>query len=292
MFLFPDGCEVIMLRTAFVALAVVCMAVAAVAQEKLTAEDIVARHLESIGPAAARAAIKSRSARANAQFDVVLGSPSGHAEGNALLVCLDRRVSFAMRYPGTKYPDEQFVYDGRSVQVALGNTRQRSALGDFLYRHHVLMSEGLFGGALRTSWPLLDLAGRQPRLKYEGLKKTDGRELYDLTYAPKKGGDSDLAIHLYFEPGTFRHVKSVYTFTVERGLQHQRELSRSGVHSGPEYRDDTRYRVEEAFSDFRTVDGLTLPGRWKLTYTAESSTTLSTSWEFTLGPVAHNNVTE
>ncbi len=281
-----------MLRKACVCLAWICCVVAAPAQEKLTAEDLVTRHLEAIGPAAARAAIKSRAARASAQFDVVLGTPTGHAQGNALLVSLDRRVSFAMRYPDTQYPDEQFVFDGKSVQVSLGNTRTRSFLGDFLYRHNVLMSEGLFGGTLRTSWPLLDLAGRQPRLKYEGLKKIDGRELHDLVYKPKKGADQDLTIHLYFEPETFRHVKSVYTFTVERGLRHQAELSRRDVYAGPQYREDTRYRMEETFTDFRTVDGLTLPGRWKLTYTAEGTATISTAWEFTLGPVAHNNVTE
>ncbi len=275
------------------AAALFCCAVCAIAQEqKLTAQDIVTRHLDSIGPAAARAAIKSRTTQATTQFDVVLGSPAGHAQGSALFVALDRRLSFAMRYPEGKYPDEQFVFDGKSVQVALGNTRQRSALGDFFYRHNLLMSEGLFGGVLRTSWPLLELKDRQPKLKYNGLKKVDGRELHDLTYAPRQGADQDLIIHLYFEPDTYRHVKSVYTFTVERSLRHQAELSRRDVFSGPQNREDIRYKVEESFSDFRAVDGLTLPGRWKLTYTAESGGTMSSAWEFTLGPVAHNNVTE
>ncbi len=84
----------------------------------------------------------------------------------------------------------------------------------------------------------------------------------------------------------------MYTFNVEQQLQHQAELSRRDVQRGIQNRDETRYRVEEAFSDFRTVDGLTLPGRWKLTYTAEGGATLSTAWEFVFGPVAHNNVTE
>ncbi len=281
-----------MLRKAFLAFLLASLAATVAAQDKLTAPELVARHLESVGTASARAAIKSRSARADAQFEVILGSPTGHAQGSALLVCLDRRVSFAIRYPDGKYPDEQFVFDGKSVQIALGNTRRRSALGDFLYWHNVLMSEGLFGGVLRTSWPLLDVTGRKPRLKYNGLKKVEDRELHDLSYVPKSGGDQDLEIHLYFEPDTFRHVTTIYTFRVETSFQHQAELSRSGVHTGPQNREDTRYQLAETFSDFRTVDGVTLPGRWKLAYTAVSSSTMSTAWEFNLGPVAHNNVTE
>ncbi len=282
-----------MLRKAIVALAVVCGALVAAAQEKLTPADIVARHLESIGPAAARAAIKSRTAQASAQFDVLIGSPAGHAQGSALLVSLDRRLSFAMRFPGTVYPDEQFVFDGKAVQVSMANRQmERSYIGDFLYRHDVLIMEGLFGGVLRTSWPLLDLTGRQPRLKYEGLKKIDGRELHDIVYAPRKGADSNLIIHLYFEPETFRHVKTLYTFEGPPPLLHPRDQQRGSVRSTAQDREMRRYRVEESFSDFRTVDGLMLPGRWKLAYTADSSVTLSTAWEFTFGAVAHNNVTE
>ncbi len=283
------------IRKLAVCLAVIAATVIASAQEsKLTPEEIVARHLESIGPAATRAAIKSRAARATTQFDVLIGSPTGHAEGNSMLVSLDRRMVLDMRYPGAKFPDERIIYDGKDVQVTIANipTRAGSWLGDFLYRHNVLMSEGLFGGGLRVSWPLLDIAERKPKLRYNGLKKIDGRELHDVSYVPKKGADSDLIIHLYFEPDTFRHVKTVYTFDVERGMQHQGDLTRNTGKSGPMYREDTRYRVEETFSDFRPVDGLTLPSRWKVTYTAESAATVSTVWEFTLGSVTHNNVTE
>ncbi len=281
------------LRKSAVCAGVLCCALLAAAQqEKLTAQEIVARHLDSIGMAAARAAIRSRTAQAGAQYDVLIGRPAGHAQGSALLVSLDRRVSFAMRFPGTVYPDEQYVFDGKEVKIALANTRERSAMGDFFYRHDVLMKEGLFAGTLRTSWALLDTAGRQPKLRYDGLKKIDGRELHDLVYVPTKGADPDLIIHLYFEPDTFRHVKTVYSFNVPQAMQHVREQQRGSVRSRGQDREDTRYKVEEDFSEFRPLDGVTLPGRWKLTYTGESSVTLSTAWEFTLSAVAHNNVTE
>lgn len=272
---------------------VVCTVMSAAQETKLTAQDIVSRHLDSIGTPAARAAVKSRTAQAAAQFGVLIGSPAGHAQGNAMLVSLDRRVSFMMKFPGSVYPDEQFVYDGKSIQVSLAQSRHdRSFLGDFLYRQDVIMTEGLFAGVLRTSWPLLDVAARQPQLKYDGLKKVDGRELHDVIYVPKKGADRDLVIHLYFEPDTFRHVKTVYSFNVERQMQHLRDQQRGSVRSRAEDRQDTRYTVEEIFSDFRSIDGLTLPGRWKLRFTAEAGQTISTAWDFSFSIIAHNNVTE
>jgi hypothetical protein len=42
--------------------------------------------------------------------------------------------------------------------------------------------------------------------------KVDGVDLHRIDYIPKKR--SDLEIHLYFEPDTFRHVMTVYLMTI------------------------------------------------------------------------------
>ena len=54
-------------------------------------------------------------------------------------------------------------------------------------------------------------------MTFEGLKKIDGQELYDLRYRPHKG--TDLDINLYFDPETYRHVETVYTLTSSEILQ-------------------------------------------------------------------------
>src|SRR5512135_1808460 len=90
----------------FAGAALVC-AVAALGQEqKLNAEAVVAKHLESIGTAQARAAIKSRTAQANARMDMVIGA-AGHSEGMAMLVSLGRQLSIQMKFPDGQYPNEQ-----------------------------------------------------------------------------------------------------------------------------------------------------------------------------------------
>jgi hypothetical protein len=41
----------------------------------------------------------------------------------------------------------------------------------------LIFKQGLMGGALSTSWPLLDLAGRGAQLEYVGVRKLDGQTL-------------------------------------------------------------------------------------------------------------------
>jgi hypothetical protein len=270
--------------------AVLLCAVNAFGQDpKLTAEDIVARHLEAIGTANARAAVKSRTVQARTTMDMVVG-PAAHAEGAAMLVSLGRQLSVSMKFPDGRYTNEQFVFDGKETKIGLIGPNARSPLGDWLYREDAVVRESLLGGALLTSWALLDVRSRQAKLKYEGLKKFDNRELYDVFYFPKKGADNDLKIHLYFEPSTFRHVKTVYTFLVSAPMAHasnQRRASMRGQNTA-----DTRYTIEETFSDFRTLDGLTLPGHWKLQYTADADQTISAAFDFTADTIVHNNVVD
>ncbi len=278
-------------RVLFLVLSLLIAGCSVAQEQKLTAEDIVARHLESIGTPQARAGVKSRTAQAAVLMDVLVGT-TAHSEGKAMLVSLGRQASIQIRMQDGQFPDENFVFDGKDVKIGQIGPNARSRMGDWLYREDALMRESLFGGSLLTSWALLDIRSRQAKLKYDGLKKVDGRNLHDLIYLPKKGADNDLAIHLYFEPETFRHVKTVYTFLVPLPLAHMREQVRGTVRSQAQDRSDTRYRVEETFSEFRTVDGITLPGRWRVEYTVQSDKTLSTACEFAIGAVAHNNVVD
>ncbi len=249
-------------------------------QAKLTAEEVVARHLDSIGTAAARAAVKSRTAQGSARMELLMGG-SDNAAGSVMLVSDGRRFVITMQFTTGREGGERFVFDGSKTQIAMVKPGVRSQLGEFLYQRDDILKEGLLGGALMTSWSLLDVAGHRPQLKYEGLKQIDGRSLHELSYAPRKG-DRDLLIHLYFEPDTFRHVKTVYSFTIARPMGNRRGFER----------DDTQYRIEEAFSDFRTVDGLTLPGHWNLRYSVSGTSAMIVSYDVALATIAHNNVVE
>ena len=68
---------------------------------------------------------------------------------------------------------------------------------------------------MNTGWPLLDLKGRRPKLKYKGLKKFREKKLHQLEYKPQGGVGYRIA--LFFEPETYRHVASSYQLTAVSG---------------------------------------------------------------------------
>lgn len=254
-------------------------------EAKLTAQEIVARHLMSIGSDAARAALKSRVAQGSARFKIVVGG-SGNLEGKEWLVSEGRKLQFMMKFANPNYRGEQFIFDGERVQVTSTQPGSRSLFGGFVYSQEVILREGLFGGVLSTAWPLLNLGERNPKLTYGGMKKIGEKELHEVRYIPQKAGD--LQIFLYFEPETFRHVLTVYSLTIRSQIAERDEETARQL--------ETRYKLEERFSDFKSVDGLTLPTHWDIRldsqvpgsvagYLARSSLL---EWEVTQDQVTNN----
>jgi hypothetical protein len=187
------------------------------------------------------------------------------------------------------------VFDGERVQVASATAQQtRSIFGEFIRTQDTIIREGLLGGALSTSWPLLNLGDRKAKLSYDGLKAIDGKKLIDVRYKPKKS--SDLDIHLYFDPETYRHVKSVYTMSIKAGIVqapnagtpipalNQQDasspVSRDTGETLSARQNETRYRIEETFGDFKTTDGVTLPTQYVLKYTQELQNGRTNLWEW------------
>ena len=116
-----------------------------------------------------------------------------------------------------------------------------------------MFKEGLVGGTLSQSWPLLNVAERKPKLEYGGTKKIDGRLAHELKYTPNKG--ASLKMKLYFDAENFRHIRSEYERVIAATMG-ARPIDSGG-------RLDTRYKVVEEFSDFKEENGLTLPHTYK-----------------------------
>lgn len=233
-------------------------------------DDLVSQHLQAIGPAAARDAAKTRVVKGAATYRILVGG-SGREEGTVGFVSEGHKLRLVLRVPGN-YRGENALFSGDVAQVAFSNSDQtRSPLGSFLVTNDVILQDGLLGGSLSTAWPLQDITDRGAKLVYEGLKKVDGHPLYQLRYEPRK--HCDVEILLYFEQQTFRHVRTVYNLRVGNNVG-ATIVKSAGLQ--PE-----RSQLEEQFSDFTTVDGLTLPTHWKLQFTRElpnGSTTL-TEWD-------------
>jgi len=248
-------------------------------EEKLKLEELVAKHLASIGTPEALAAARSRTIAGTAQVIFRIGG-QGLLNGKGSVVSEGRKYFIGMDFGILNYPADDLAFDGENLTVNNIKPGRRTNLGDFVYQHDVLLKEGLLGGTMTTAWPLLDLASRQPKMNYAGLKKFEGRSLHELRYRAKKGG-GDLQASLYFDPETFRHVGSRYRLVVP---------STMGANPADSANQrETVYTLEEQFGNFTAVDSLTLPHFYKLIMTMEGmSGSLLTEWNLQAEKVSQN----
>src|SRR5262249_34875981 len=149
--------------------------------QKLTAEEVVAKNLESLGPAEARAAVKSRVAQGAVVTSIRIGG-SGQSRGGAVLASQSEKSLMGLIFGPQDFANEKMAYDGRKLTVGEARPGVRTRLGQFLMSHEILFKEGLMGGTLSSAWPLLSLADRMPKLHYSGTKKIDGRQTHVLEY--------------------------------------------------------------------------------------------------------------
>jgi hypothetical protein len=246
---------------------------------KLSSDEIITKHLSSLGTAEARAALKSRVAQGTVQFrERITGTI--HLDGKASIVSQGNKVKVAFAFATPQYPGEQLAFDGQNVQVALIDQQSRSRLGNFVVKEPEVLKEGVFGGVLSLGWPLLDAKGSGVKLKSEGIKKVADRELYALSYTPKKrNNNGELSVLLFFDPATFHHVMTVY------------RLAAAPVDQGPTTDPSSiTTTVEERFDDFHAVDGVTLPLAWDVRARVEPGKALEYEWKVALSSVVHNKI--
>ncbi len=248
------------------------------ATEKMKPEEIVARHLESIGPAKTRASVTTRIISGTAQV-VFRTPPPGQASGRAVLASEGVKNLIGMSFRSPVYPREELGFNGNSFIAAYVTPGVRSSLGSFLMTHNLVFKQGLMGGTLSSAWALLDLANRDPRLEYTGTKKVDNRMLHELKYLPR--GGSDLQIKLFFDEGTFQHVRTEYERVIAAPTGDRGYLSGRGR--------ETRYKMVEEFSDFKPEGGLLLPHTYKITLVADTdSGAFLADWVITLTQFTFN----
>jgi hypothetical protein len=240
-----------------------------VAKDEPPAADFVTQHLHSIGTDQARAAVKNLVAEGTVTFQILNRGPQTW-EGPATLVSEGDRLDSLMKFPSAVSRNEWFVRDDKKTSI--GRHPGGTEFGNFIKVHNEILTEGLWGGVLSTGWSLSHLDEHRAKLQDRGVMKVDGIDLLRIDYIPKKR--SDLEIHLYFEPDTFRHVMTVYLITI--AAPPSGDVCISGKHSADPCRNQSRptgnprnmrYRLEERFGDFKSVDNLTLPARWIIRFT-------------------------
>jgi len=253
-------------RTVVAVLALLASAGGATALAKddaLTPEELVSKHLASIGAAELLRGGGSLVAEGRCRFEIRRGG-AGSLPGRARLSSEGQRLRLELPFDSSEYFGERVVFDGRKTEIGFIQPGRRSPLGEFLNTYDVLVKEGLLAGVLTTAWPLLDVPARKAKLKYEGLKKVEGQSLHQLAYKAAKD-QGDIWVVMQFEPETFRHVRTLYGLKLRPSMAAAIDRSAS--------QQDTRFEIEERFSDFGSADGLTLPRRWSLTFEMDGPST-------------------
>ena len=252
--------------------------VSVTAEEKMKPEELIAKHLESIGTAEARAAVHNRIINGLSELTLRQGG-TGNLVGSVLMASEGTKNMIMMSFNRADYGSERISYNGHKLSVAQIRPGVRSPTGEFFRTHEEMFKEGLVGGTLSQSWPLLNVAERKPKLEYGGTKKIDGRLAHELKYIPKNG--SSLKIKLYFDAENFRHIRSEYERVIAA------TMGARPIDSGS--RLDTRYKVIEEFSDFKEENGLTLPHTHKFELQISSgSAPMLLDWMMTLQKFTFN----
>jgi len=253
---------------------------AALAQEpKITLEELIAHHLDSIGSAQARSASKNRVVSGTVRLISRVGT-AGNIEGQAAMATEGGKLRYSLKFPSVQYPGEQFGYDGSKVQTGYLPNGQRSPLSLFLEQQNVMLKDGLLGGSLSTAWALLRIDQLKPKLDYRGLKKVDGRDFLIVGYRPQKGSP-DLQVTLFFDPQTYRHLRTLYEFKVPARLG-------NGPNDSARFTEDF-YRIAEDFDDFRAVNALMLPHKYRVQLNVQTSRgTNLFDWNIAVEQILHN----
>jgi hypothetical protein len=248
------------------------------ATQKLKAEDVVSRHLAAIGADETRASVTTRTITGGCNFKVRSGQ-LGELAGRAVMASEGNKSLIGLAFDFADYPHDRIGFDGKLFTAAFIRPGERSILGNFMLTHETPLKEGLMGGTLSAAWPMYNLAARDARLEYSGTKKINERQMHVLRYTPK--GGSDFQIKLYFDGETFHHVRTEYERVVSARMGAGPDASAS--------QRETRYKMEENFSDFKEESGLNLPHTYRIQFLIDTqSGTRQYEWTLNLAQFKFN----
>ncbi len=247
-----------------------------VTAQKMKPEEILAKHLEAIGTADARSAVKNMIAVGEVTAKLI-SKKNVPVKGRIVMASAGAKNFIGMSLNSSTYPLEKFSYNGDKSNIAFISPGSRSVLGNFLQSNKELIENGVFGGVLSNSWSLLNLDKNKIKISFDGTKKIDGKDSYAVSY----GAKGDLDIVMYFDKATFQHLRTEYKRTTSAGIGSRPEQS-TGYN-------ETRLKITEDFSDFRAEKKLVLPHKYQINYSLTGQNqTIETEWVFNLTEFAVN----
>ncbi len=239
--------------------------------QKLTVEEVITRHLSAVGAGAVTR--KTSNIQGRGKLQILVGGRAA-LTGPFYLQSRDKEFSYLLHFNISDYEHERLIANSEEADLGFITPGAHSPLGDFLYVHKLILREGLWGGVLSTAYPLFDIAFRQPKLKYAGLKKERGRKLHRIDYTFKRPQGS-LKVRLFFDPDTFSHVRTSYRLVRPAPLA-ANTIASARLKS-------TLHHLTEDFEDFREEGGMLMPHRWTVRYLFDATDeTISWEWQHEL----------
>ncbi len=240
--------------------------------QKMKVEDIISKHLDSIGTKEDREKIQNYMALGTASSNVIRSATFSYGKvlGNAVFLSEGNKIYYGVKFNSINYPTDEIIYDGDSVNTAYVKPGQHSALGYYILNNRDIVREGLFGGTLSENWTLLNLVAHGAKLEISGKKKIDGRETYILSYRSKS--NMPLSIKLYFDTENFHHLRTEYRRTFPAPFTGVAEESVSQV--------EVVHLLTENFSDYKQENSLTLPHSYQVNLLLNGKVTDEIEWKF------------
>lgn len=245
--------------------------------QNLKLEEVISKHTASIGTAEKQKELKNMVLLGSSIFESKL--PERKSVGRVAIVSEASNLLFISSFVADSYPFEKIGIFGGKINIPFVTPGIRSPLGDFLWEHPSILDSGLFSGSMSLNWNLLKANARKGKLNLAGTKKMDGRKAYMIEYFTE-GNSNELKIRLFFDAETFQHLRSEYR---EEFSGKDATFGTLGQNNG--------FVVEliETFSDFKTYEGITLPGVSKIHYMGSSRKgTYEYDWIFNITEAKFN----
>jgi hypothetical protein len=242
--------------------------------QKMTAEEVIEKHLDTIGSPADRGQVRNILIKGDVKLAVHRHSSPYKTDGKVILASDGAKVLFRMavnapavwKTGGTLR--DNIVFDGSDVQVGFPDTAGivgpglipiKSDFESFIDQCNSIVKNGILGGELLTGWNLADRSAEKGKLSFDGMDTADGEKYYVLKFDPRDG--AAVKIRMFFDVNTFQHRRTEYYLTLHGSPPSLGASTGLGVNppSPANY-----MKFIEVFSDFRKEGQLTLPHRYRL----------------------------